>query len=225
MKIKELVDRTHITKQTIHHYINSGVLPRPRKLGKNSADYHDSYVDQIQTIKELQEHYYLPLTTIKKILKKQRKSLNGDLSLLHIQSQYFKPLDRLMPSEVVGKKAFESATGLTRKWRTLFEEWQLITPENRNGKWVYSHDNVIIGKLIVEMGRIGLGPEDGFDPEGLKQISDVFRASILNGREQFLKSFCGKLTNEEMQDKAEKINEIMGIYYYHLYRKLSADQP
>ncbi|MEE8399253.1 MAG: MerR family transcriptional regulator [Desulfobacterales bacterium] len=224
MRIRELVDRTRISKQTIHHYINSGVLPRPRKLGKNSADYNDRYVDRIQTIKELQEHYYLPLTTIKKILKKQKKSPNGNLSLLQIQSQYFKPLDRLLPTEVVGKKAFEDATGLTRKSRSTFEKWKIITPEKRNDKWIYSHDNVVIGKLLVEMGKIGTGPRAGFDFEELKRVSDVFRASILKSRGQFLKSSHGKLSPEEMEDKTEKISELMSIYYYHLNRELSAGQ-
>lgn len=223
MKIKELVERTHVSGQSIHHYINAGVLPAPRKLGKNSADYHDRYVDQIQAIKDLQENHFLPLSAIKKIVRKQKQSSNGDLSALQIQSKYFKPLDRLLPTEVIGKRAFEDATGLTRKLRTTFEELDIITPERRNGKWIYSHDNVMIGRLIVEMGEVGIGPKGGFDPDDLKQVSDGFRTAILKDRNQFLKSLGGKLTEGEMQDKAETINALMGIYYYHLHRKLSAD--
>ncbi len=107
MKIGELADRAQVSKQTIHHYINAGVLPKPRKTGRLSADYHDRYLDQLQTIKELKENHYLPLSKVKRILKTQRKACNGDLSLLQIQSQYFRPLDRFLPSKVVGKKAFE----------------------------------------------------------------------------------------------------------------------
>lgn len=38
MKIGDLAQRTRITKETIHYYIREGLLPKPRKLGRNSAD-------------------------------------------------------------------------------------------------------------------------------------------------------------------------------------------
>lgn len=36
MKIGELVNQTHVPKETIHYYVREGLLPRPRKLGKTS---------------------------------------------------------------------------------------------------------------------------------------------------------------------------------------------
>ena len=39
MKISELVKQTQVSKETIHYYIREGLLPRPRKLGKNVAEY------------------------------------------------------------------------------------------------------------------------------------------------------------------------------------------
>jgi hypothetical protein len=120
--------------------------------------------------------------------------------------------------------AFREMTGLSAKWLRKFEEWEIITAERRKGKWVYSSDNVTIGKLIVEMSRIGLGPQDGFDAEDLKRISDIFKDTILKGREQFMESYSGKLSPEEMAEKGRKMNELMGIYYYHLYRKYSNEE-
>ncbi len=224
MKIGELVKRTQTNKQTIHHYIQKGVLRKPRKRGRNTADYGERYVEQIQIIKDLQKNHFLPLAEIKKILQEQRRSNAPDHSKLQFHSEFFKPLDRLLPDEIVGKLAFRKETGLSAKWHNQFEEWNIITPKMRKGKWVYSHDNVIIGKLIVEMGKIGFGPKDGFNPERLKQVSDVFRNAIDAGRDQFMKSFSGVLSPDEMQQKAQTINELMGIYYYHLYRKFSNEQ-
>ena len=71
MRIKKLIDRTHITRQTLN---------------------------------DLQEQHYLPPSALKKILKKQKKSYSGDLSLLHIKSKDFKPLDRFLSTELVGIK-------------------------------------------------------------------------------------------------------------------------
>ncbi len=48
------------------------------------------------------------------------------------------------------------------------EEWEIITPGVREGEKLYSQDDIMIGRLIVEMDEIGLGPKDGFDPEALR---------------------------------------------------------
>jgi len=221
MRIGELVKRTQVSRQTIHHYINAGVLPKPRKLGRNAADYGERYVEQIRAIKELQQNHFLPLSEIKKVLRRRGRSLGSEALALQLQSKYFRPLNRLVPDEIAGKTAFRKATGLSAKWLGRLEEWGIVTPRKRRGKWVYSYDDVTIGKLVVELGSIGPGPGEGLSPEELKRASDVFREAIDKGRRQFLKAFSGSLSSGEMQEKRLKINELMGIYYYHLYRKYS----
>jgi DNA-binding transcriptional MerR regulator len=221
MKIGELSERTKVSKQTIHHYINEGVLPKPRKLGVNTADYGERYVERILTVKELQEGHFLPLSKIKKVLKEQRRSDTLDPVVLNIQSKYFKPLDRLLPDVVIGKTAFLEATGLSETWLRSFEEWEIITPELREGQPVYSHDNVTIGKLLVEMDKMGLGPRDGFDPEGLRHVSDIMRDAVERGHQRFLESYSEKTTADEMRKTGLRMIEIMSLYYYHLYRKFS----
>lgn len=39
MKISKLVDRTNVSKQAIHSYINEGLLPKPAKTGRIDAEY------------------------------------------------------------------------------------------------------------------------------------------------------------------------------------------
>ena len=67
MKIKELTEKTGAPKQTIHYYLKSGLLPKPRKTGANSAQYSSVHVERIRLIKSLQENFFLPLAVIKKI--------------------------------------------------------------------------------------------------------------------------------------------------------------
>ena len=73
MKISELVRQTGVSKETIHHYIREGLLRKPRKTGKNVADYNQKYVEKILLIKDLRENYYLPLPVIKKIIRRIKK--------------------------------------------------------------------------------------------------------------------------------------------------------
>jgi len=73
LRIRDLVQRSGVSKETIHYYIREGLLPKPRKSGKNVAEYDDGFVGRIRFIKELQDRYFFPLAVIKNIFKKQKK--------------------------------------------------------------------------------------------------------------------------------------------------------
>jgi DNA-binding transcriptional MerR regulator len=224
MRISELVARTGVPKETIHYYIREGVLRKPRKTGKNTADYNESYVDQIHIIKGLQDNYFLPLSVIKKIVKHQKRQSRSEQSSFQLQSEYFRPIDRLLSSEVAGKEAFRDATGIGRKWLRKMEEWGIITAEAREGQPVYSQDDVIIGKLVVDMDRIGFGPKHGYDPERLRPIADFVRDFVRSTQKDYFQYNLVRLSSEELVEKGSKFTEIMSLFFYHLYRKLVREE-
>ena len=224
MKISELAKRTGVPKETIHYYIREGVLRKPRKTGKNIADYNETYVDQIRIIKGLQDNYYLPLSVIKKIIKHHKKQSLSEQSSFQFASEYFRPLDRLFTNEVTGRELFRKATGLSRKWLATMEEWNVITAEERNGQPVYSQDDVILGKLLVDMDRIGFGPKNGYDPEDVRGISDFVREYVVNSQKGYYKSNLERLTSKELTEKGSKFTEIMSLFFYHLYRKVVREE-
>jgi len=114
MKISELSRRTSVPKETIHYYVREGFIPRPRKKGKNVSDYDESFVERILLIKEIQDHFFLPLSLIKQIIKRQDKSSELK-ALLKLRMGYFNPLDQLLEKEVVGEEALQRPTGLGKK--------------------------------------------------------------------------------------------------------------
>ena len=208
MKIGELVQRTRVSKETVHYYIREGLLPKPRKRGRNIADYDDGYVERIRMIKELQDRYFLPLAIIKNILKHQKKSPEGQ-SLLSLRREYFRPVDQLLPSEVEGEEAFLKATELGRKWLVKMEEWGIISPEIRNGRKVYSQDDITLGKLVLEMDKVGIGVRDGFDAEALKHYRDMFREIVVMSHKYYFEATLGKLPPEEFSKRIVQGREIM----------------
>jgi DNA-binding transcriptional MerR regulator len=222
VKIRELVKQTQVSKETIHYYIREGLLPRPRKLGKNVAEYNDRYVDQIRVIKELQDHCFLPLSVIKKILKYEKGSPEREW-LLQLHTDYFRPVDSLLPTEIVGEEKFRKATGLGRKWLAKFEQWRIINPEIRDGQKIYYQDDLTIGRVIVDMDRIGLGPKDGFDPEALKYYRDLFWEIVIMTHRYYRQGGFGKLSPAEYSLRSVQAREIMSVFFYHLYRKLSRE--
>ena len=223
MKIRDLVQRTQVSKETVHYYIREGLLPKPRKRGKNIADYEDSHVEAIRLIKELQDRYFLPLAVIKNILKRQRKSSEGK-SLLSLRREYFQPVDQLLPHEIDGEEAFRKATGLGRSWLAKMEEWGIINPEARSGRKIYSQDDITLGKLVVEMDEIGIGVKDGFDAEALKHYRDMFREIVVMSHKYYFEATLGKLSPEEFSQRIVQGREIMSAFFYHLYRKLSREE-
>jgi DNA-binding transcriptional MerR regulator len=220
MKISELVKKTGVPKETIHFYIREGLLRKPRKSGVNTADYHQGYVEHIQLIKDLRDNYYLPIPEIKKIIKNFKKQSPTDQAISQFHSKYLRPLDRLLSSSIVGSDAFREATGLGRKWLANMEKWGVITADDNNGDPVYSPDDVIIGRLLVDMDNLGFGPRDGYDPKDLKGIVDFIRNYIRGGHNKYQETNLKKLKSADHLEKGSQFTEVMSLFFYHMYRKL-----
>ncbi len=223
MKISELVKRTGVPKETIHFYIREGLLRKPRKSGVNAADYHERYVDQILLIKDLRDNYYLPIPEIKKVIKDFKRQSPSNQAISQFHSKYFRPADRLLTQEIIGREAFKQATGLGRRWIAQTIEWGLITPTKQNGEEVFSYDDVAIGKLMVDMERIGFGPKHGHDPEDLRYISDFVREYLVNAFKKYYQNNLEKLTSADSAQKNSQFHELISLLFYHLYRKFARE--
>jgi DNA-binding transcriptional MerR regulator len=224
MRIGELVKRTGIPKETIHFYIREGLLRKPRKASANAADYTEGHVERILLIKELRENFYLPIPEIKKILKQNRGKSPSDQASSDFHNKYFRPLDRLLSNEVVGREAFREATGLGRKWLAVMEDWGIITHRDDQGRPVYSRDDVIIGRLMVDMDELGFGPKDGYNPEELKHIADFIRRFVRSAHREYYQQHLERLPSSELDAKGVKFAEIMSLFFYHIYRKLVREE-
>lgn len=222
MKISELAEKTGVPKETIHFYLREGLLPKPRKMGKNVADYDEGCVDRIGLIKELQDNLFLPLSLIKAIIKRESRSPEMQ-ALLRLRSEYLSPRQQLLNQEVIGEEAFMKATGLSDKWLSRMEQWGVITPKLREDQKAYSQDDVNLAKVIVKMGELGLGPRDGFDPETLKYFMETFREIVAMSQKSYLQAALGKLSPEEFHKRSNQAVEIMSVFFYHLHRKISRE--
>ena len=220
MKISQLVKRTGVPKETIHFYIREGLLRKPRKSGVNSAEYNETYVDQIQLIKDLRDNYYLPIPEIKKIVKDFRKQSPSDRAVSQFHSRFLRPADRLLANDIEGRDAFRQTTGLGEKWLAKAEEWGVITPEVlADGETLYSQDDVAIGKLMVDMDHLGFGPKDGFDPEDLRYIGEFVRSYVVDIVKKYYENNLEKMTSKEDVERANQYHEVISLFFYHLFHK------
>jgi len=223
MKIRELVKRTGVPKETIHFYIREGLLRKPRKSSINVTEYNERYVEQIQLIKDLRDNYYLPIPEIKKIIKNIKKQSPSDQAISQFHSKFFRPSDRLLSGDIEGEDTFRHLTGLGKKWLVKAEEWGLITPETRRGNAFYSADDLAIGKLMVDMDHLGFGPNDGHDPEDLKYIADFVREYLVRAFKKYYQNNLEKLSSEDSVEKGNQFHELISLFFYHLYRKFARE--
>ena len=96
-----------------------------------------------------------------------------------MQSEFFSPVGHLLSQqEVTGEAQFLEITGLGKKWLARAETWGIITAEIHNGEKTYASEDVAIGRLMVEMDHVGMGPKDGFNPEVLRHYKDRLQEMI-----------------------------------------------
>jgi DNA-binding transcriptional MerR regulator len=225
MKLRELVKATGVSRETIQFYLREGVLPKPRKRDGGQADYDQRYVGLIHRIKDLQENHYLPLSVIKSILKRLKKASPDEEHFFKMQSEFFSPVSQFLSvKEVTGEDEFRRATGLGPKWLSRAEDWGIVTPRVIDGKKVYDLEDIAIGKLMVEMDRTGFGPKDGGDPETLKHHRDAIYGVVKKVSRRFPDRYYDSLAIEEFRDRGNRIMNLMGIYFYFLYRKLTKNE-
>ena len=104
------------------------------------------------------------------------------------------------------------------------EDWGIITPKVVDGQKVYDLEDIAIGKVIVEMDRAGFGPKDGADPETLKHHRDAIYGVIRKSSWRFPDKYVKNLSADEFRDLGNRIMNLMGIYFYFLYRKLAKNE-
>lgn len=219
MKISTVVKQTGVPKETIHFYIREGLVRKPRKSGVNAADYNENHIKQIRFIKELRDNYYFPIPLIRKIINKVKKQPSADQRLFELHSKYFRPADRILTGNLVGREAFHETTGLGRHWIRKAEQWGIIDPEMHDGQPVYSFDDVAVGHLMVDMDRVGFGPKDGHDPEDLKFIADFVKEFVENVFNKYYQSNLEKVSSSEFSHKNDQFHEVISLFFYHLYRR------
>ena len=82
MKINELEKISGVPRSTIHHYVQYGLLPRPRKTGRTTAHYDSSHVKRLETIQKIKLDYLKTAKTSRIPLDHIKHKLRESYSLV-----------------------------------------------------------------------------------------------------------------------------------------------
>lgn len=97
MKIGELEKISGIPRSTIHHYVNYGLLHRPRKTGRTTASYDTSHVKQLEAIEKIKREY-------------KKKVKGSRIPLGYIKSKLGVTLSLIRPNDSVAEPQFVKFT-------------------------------------------------------------------------------------------------------------------
>ncbi len=220
MKMRDLIKRTGVSRESIHYYIREGMLPDIEKPSPNQAIYTEEHVERILFIKKLQEKHYLPIPLIKKVLNWQVDS-PFDENLLDIKSDYFMIVDNFLPQEIEGEEAFREFTGISADRLADFEGYGIITSEKKSGNKVYSHDSIKTGKLIGDMRKRGLSYEKGFRQAGLKEVRDLMLPVIEHYVQMYREGIeSSSFTEKESNRLLHTAIELVPLFMYYMSRML-----
>lgn len=66
MRMKELVQRSGMSRSTIHFYLREGLLHPPIKTGRTMAYYDRGHLDRLKSIQKSKMDMRMPLAFLKK---------------------------------------------------------------------------------------------------------------------------------------------------------------
>lgn len=111
MKINELEKISGIPRSTIHHYVNFGILPRPRKTGHTMAHYDHTHINRLEAIQRIKLDYLKTAKTSRIPLDYIKHKLSESYSLVKESNAHDTPeLANSTPKSLKKKEEIIEAT-------------------------------------------------------------------------------------------------------------------
>ena len=222
MKIGQLSARSGVSRSSIHHYLNVGLLPKPVIAGLNIHLYSGTHLAILREIKRLRDEKNLSLAEIKKRLEKTDWSSPA----VEMPDDNTEPLEPASPDSRRGndlrrEQIVEKATDLFS--RIGYEAVRIgdITAALRMSKatfYEYFQGKEQLFIECIERLVVEIVPREGW--KAIREETDYFKKQNLRAR-HFLNSFPGysgilqqarifsRVDNQEMAAKAKETFNIM----------------
>lgn len=224
MKMAELERRTGVGRETIRYYIREGLLPEPERRARNVAVYGDVHVEQLKTIKRLQEERFLPLEVIRKILA-------GDPSALPPATDPFSQLAPLLAARlgvgegepVVALDTLIAGDPQTARDVRAFAAAGAIAVGEEGGLRVVSRLDARVVAIWRDIRRAGYGP-DAFPAEMIGLYIDAIAPMAATEVQRFFAGFEGRVGQAEATEKAQAGVELINALIAALRTRFILDE-
>jgi len=156
-KMKDIAQKTGVSKSTIQYYISLGLLPDPVKKSKNMAYYPASYIEIVPVIRYLQENMRLPLGTIKQIIDAIGFNKVSTENAMHYYKTFLNPLGYGDNAVFYTREELQGHSGLDRDDLAELENGGLLFP---SADGTYSHAGAAAAAAYKKLKDQGLSYPD-----------------------------------------------------------------
>jgi DNA-binding transcriptional MerR regulator len=219
LRMRDLVRESGLPRETIHFYIQQGLLPKALKTGRNTALYAPEHLERLRRIRELQERQFLPLRAIRAILddtadedltseqedlvRRVRATLGG---WIHEQLNPTVAVSDFVPSRVPRQELRELV------------EAGLVRVHGTADRGTLTEDDAVILECWAQFKEAGLGPDRGVGPEEFRLYDTAMEQLVRREARLALRAYAGAPA-EEISRVVEQSGPIIGRLLSALHRK------
>lgn len=219
LRMRDLVRESGLPRETIHFYMQQGLLPAPLETGRNTAIYGPEHLERLRRIRVLQEQQFLPLRAIRAVLdetagedftpeqedlvRRVRATLSG---WVDAQQHPRVPVSSFVPKRVPAAEL-----------RELVREG-LVAIRGTIATGTVTEDDAVILECWAQFREAGLGPQQGIAPAELRLFDDAMERLVEREARMALRAYQGT-TAEDLSRMVEQSAPIVGRLLVALHRK------
>jgi len=218
-RMKDLCEASGLERQSIHFYIQQGLLPPGRKTGRNMAWYTEEHIERLHLIKKLQHERFLPLKAIKALLDgeddvfspRQHAFLEGVKERLDAS---FKTADDRKPT--LTTKEVAEKTGVDEEDVVRAFELGMIGGERIDGKLRVAAADVWSFEVLGKIRALGFTKELGFGVDDVSFYQDLID-KVLQEEVHLISSRLSGLPPEKVASMIEEVLPVLDRFIMQLH--------
>ncbi len=230
LRMKDLCERTGLDRQTIHFYIQQGLVPEGFKTGRNMAYYGDEHVERIELVRKLQRERFLPLKAIKALLEGRDEAFTPDQRALLVGvSGRLGDLRRELGDDDAGATVevgeLLKAHHVSRAELREMEDLGLLSTVRQDGREVVRQADAWPVEIWGNLRATGFASDLGFTVADLGRIEELVSA-LFDYEVKLITPRLTSLPAERIADMVQKglplINEFLTRYHLTKVRNFLA---
>ncbi|MFO0616002.1 MAG: MerR family transcriptional regulator [Polyangiaceae bacterium] len=222
LRMRDLTAMTGLDRQTIHFYIQAGLLPEGDKTGRNTALYDRGHVERIELIRRLQREKFLPLRAIRAVLDGDEAAFEPSQRKLlldvkaQLRSQGFQAPESTAAEELLLVEPLLREHGLDRADFDELRELGLIEVHRRKGALAIRRRDAFRIEILGAIRTAGLTRELGFVGADLLLYEEAMQRLFERERELVL-SRVQHLDPGELARIFERVLPLVGDLLHRLH--------
>lgn len=227
LRMRDLTALTGLDRQTIHFYIQAGLLPEGDKTGRNTALYDRGHVERIALIRRLQKEKFLPLRAIRAVLDGDEAAFEPSQRKLlldvkaQLRAQGFRSTPTGAPEDLVPVEPLLAKHGLGRADFEEMRELGLIdvvrasTSKGRGATSIRRRDAFRI-EILGAIRAAGLTRDLGFVASDLLLYEEAMQRLFEQERELVLRR-VQHLDPADLARTFERVLPLVGELLHRLH--------